>query len=157
MRIQEYAADCALSAAEEAFRYARAVPAEKLDWSPEGVGQTVMSMCRELAMTPSWAAFVFTPDEFKFDAETHASQKAEMETWTTVDDCENQFKQRMETLRDVYLGLSDEDLKKTKWLPFNGGRDHTFLELLDYPRWNCTYHLGQIAYIQILFGDKEMH
>jgi hypothetical protein len=29
--------------------------------------------------------------------------------------------------------------------------------MLEYPRWNATYHLGQIAFIQTLYGDKETH
>ena len=53
--------------------------------------------------------------------------------------------------------MPDERLSNTKWLPYNGGRDHTFLEMLDYVRWNCNYHTGQIAYIQTLYGDKEMY
>jgi hypothetical protein len=31
------------------------------------------------------------------------------------------------------------------------------IEMMDYPRWNFNYHNGQIAYIQTLYGDKEMH
>jgi hypothetical protein len=55
------------------------------------------------------------------------------------------------------LAMPDERLAETKWLPFNGGRDHTYLEMLEYPRWNATYHLGQVAYIQTLYGDREIH
>ena len=31
------------------------------------------------------------------------------------------------------------------------------IEMMDYPRWNFNYHLGQIAFIQMMYGDKEMH
>ena len=30
-------------------------------------------------------------------------------------------------------------------------------EMMDYPRWNFTYHVGQIAYIQTLLGDEKMY
>jgi hypothetical protein len=29
--------------------------------------------------------------------------------------------------------------------------------MLDYPRWNFNYHLGQIAYIQTHYGDKSLY
>ena len=53
--------------------------------------------------------------------------------------------------------MPDADLDKKRWLPYDGGRDFTMPEMMDYPRWNFNYHLGQIAYIQTLYGDKEMH
>ena len=61
------------------------------------------------------------------------------------------------TLFDAIRNCSDERLKETVWLPYDGGRDFTIQEICEYPRWNADYHLGQISYIQILYGDKEMH
>ena len=45
-------------------------------------------------------------------------------------------------------------------LPFGPGgsmKPFTIAEMADYPRWNFTYHLGQIGYIQTLYGDNAMH
>ncbi len=53
--------------------------------------------------------------------------------------------------------MPDERLSEKKWLPFDGGRDFSMPEMMDYPRWNFNYHLGQSAYIQTLLGDREMH
>ena len=65
MRLQDYIADSAREAAAMAFRYAKAVPADKLDWSPEG-GRSVLSICRELAMTPTWTSTTRRADWFPF-------------------------------------------------------------------------------------------
>jgi hypothetical protein len=152
MTVQEYIVHCAKEAAEEFFRYASAVPADKLEWSPLETGQSVLQMCREIAQTPTWTLQAFgappeNPDELREAALG----------LTTPEQCCAEFFKRFEGVRALFLGFADEDLAKTKWLPYNGGRDHNYLEMMDYPRWNCSYHTGQVAYIQILYGDKEMH
>jgi len=154
MRIQDYVADSAREAAGLFFRYARAVPADKLDWAPEG-GRSVLSMCREIALTPTWTMFAFQESHADWSEADAQAQKDEQAKWTTVEICEAEFYNRFAEVESFFRGMTDDDLKKTKWLPYNGGRDHTWLEMTDYPRWNLTYHLGQIGYIQTLYGDKE--
>jgi hypothetical protein len=156
MRLQDYIADEARNAAAEAFKYARAVPADRLDWAPEG-GRSVLSICRELAHTPTWCMSAFNADPGKFNPETLNAYKEKEKAWTTVEHCEAEFNRAFAEVDAFFRGMSDDDLTKTKWLPFNGGRDHTWLEMTGYPRWNCTYHTGQIAYLQTLYGDKEIY
>src|ERR1051326_6919305 len=93
MRIQDYVADSAKEAFESAFRYARAVPAEKLDWSPEG-GRSVLSMARELALTPTWCMSAFNSSPSDWSDETREAQRKEQESWTTVQACEDQWSRR---------------------------------------------------------------
>ncbi len=144
-------------AREEVFLYAVAVPEDRVEWRPLGMGQSVLGMARELAKTPDWAYYVLTGAQPE-DAESAAeSQRAEMESWATVADCEAACRRKLERLYALYRELPDSRLEETKWLPFNGGREHTYAELLEYPRWNFTYHLGQIAYIQTLFGDHGIY
>jgi hypothetical protein len=156
MTIQEHVINVAKEAADEAFRYAKAVPADKLNWSPEDKGRTVIDMCREMAKTPDWAYMVLTGAN-PMDESGREEQKAEMESWKSVEECHNACKTKLAKLEELYKSMPDEKLSQTRWLPFNGGRDHTFLEMLEYPRWNFTYHLGQIAYIQTLYGNREIY
>lgn len=156
MRVQDYIADSARDAAEMAFRYAKATPAKRLEWAPEG-GRSTIDICRELAMTPSWTLYAFGVSDEQWSEEAAEATRREQASWTTVEACEAEFKKRFAALDTFFRGLSDADLAKTKWLPYNGGRDHTFLEMMDYPRWNCTYHLGQIGYLQTLLGDTDEH
>jgi hypothetical protein len=153
-RLQDYVADQARDAAAMAFRYARAVPDEKLNWAPEG-GRSVLEICRELAVTPTWTLSALGQSEREWSEETMAEERREQAGWLTVDVCELEFWRRFERLETLFLGLTNDDLAKTKWLPYNGGRDHTYLEMMDYPRWNCTYRVGQIAYLQTLYGDRK--
>ena len=54
MKVVDYVVDCAKEAGEQAFKYARAVPEDKLSWVPLEGGRSVMSLVQELAMTPTW-------------------------------------------------------------------------------------------------------
>ncbi|RYD70926.1 MAG: hypothetical protein EOP84_25810 [Verrucomicrobiaceae bacterium] len=157
MRLQDRMIDVIEAAREAVFRYAFAVPEDRLEWKPLGAGQSVLRMARELAKTPDWAFWVLTNANPESPDDASAQQKAEMESWKTIPDCDAACQEKLVRVFDLYRSYSDEDLQRTKWLPFNGGRDHTYAELLDYPRWNFTYHLGQIAYIQTLFGDRGIY
>jgi hypothetical protein len=114
-------------------------------------------MCRELAMTPVWAVQVISESDADWSEETAAQQKQLMASWGTVAECKAQFEKNFPAWDSIVRNMSKEKFSETKWLPYNGGRDHTYLEMLDYVRWNCSYHLGQIAYIQTLYGDRNMY
>jgi hypothetical protein len=156
MRLQEYMVHAIQKQAQETFRYAKAVPEEKLQWSPLQGARTVLSICQELAMTPTWAVDTIQGND-QWTEEEFAEQKKIMDSWETVDACEKEFQSRFERLRELYLSLPEEKLAETRWLRYEGGRDFTYAEMLEYPRWNLNYHLGQIAYIQTLYGDREMY
>lgn len=158
MRYQDYSIKATRDAAKEAFKYAKAVPADKIEWKPLDAGRSVLDICRELTMCPTWAYEIIEGKEQpKWDEETMAAIQKEQSQWTTIEACETECNKRLDKLEGLYKNIADERLANTKWLPFDGGRDFTVEEMMDYPRWNFTYHLGQIAYIQILYGDKEMH
>jgi hypothetical protein len=157
MNYQQYIVDTTKKAAAEFFRNAHAVPAEKIDWSPLDAGRSVLDLCREIGMTPVWALSILGTEAMEWNEETAAKTKAAQDAWLTVADCEAIWNERFVALEAAYLNVPDERLSETKWLPYDGGRDFSFIEMMDYPRWNLNYHAGQICYIQILLGDKEMH
>ena len=157
MRLQKHMINVIESAREEVFRYALAVPEDRVAWKPLDAGQSVLSMARELAKTPDWAYYVLTGAQPENPEAAVDDQKVEMESWKNVGDCEAACREKLVRLYGLYRSMPDAQLSETKWLPFNGGRDHTYAELLDYPRWNFTYHLGQIAYIQTLYGDRQLY
>jgi len=158
MRLQDYVIDATREAARDAFKCAKAVPGDKVDWKPLDEGRSTLDMCRELAMCPKWAEDMLTGvPQPEWNEETMAAMKAEQEQWKTVEDCEGECNRRLESLFEVCRNMPDEKLKDTLWLPYDGGRDFTMAEIMEYPRWNFTYHLGQVSYVQTLYGDREMH
>jgi hypothetical protein len=158
MRFQDYISDETKKAATEAFRYAKAVPADKIEWKPMEAGRSVLEQCREMAKCPDWALDILAGKEMDFgNEEEMAKQFAEMGAWQTVEECERQCLAKLDKLAEHMRNTPDEKLSDTRFLPFDGGRDFTWAEMMDYPRWNFNYHLGQIAYVQTLYGDKDMH
>jgi hypothetical protein len=157
MRYQDYIVGQIEAAAKEFFRNARAVPEDKLDWSPMDAGRSVLDQCREIAMTPTWAHDILTEKPMEWSEESIAALKELQASWTTVDACEAQFRERLETMKAAFLAFPDARLEETRFLPYDGGRQFTYIEMMDYPRWNLNYHYGQVAFIQTLLGDKEMH
>lgn len=153
MRIQDYVIHASKEAAEEFFHYADATPPDKLDWKPLDTGRSILGLAREIAVTPTWAWRALTGAAWSEEQETQ--DREEMSGWLTLDHCKAAQKERLNQWAEVVAAMPDEQLSQTKWLPFNGGRDHTYLELLGYVRWNSTYHLGQVAYIQRLYGDHK--
>lgn len=158
MRLQDYMIDVTRTAAAEAFKCAKATAADKVDWSPMDNGRSVLNQCREMAMCPKWAEDIIGGAPMpEWNEETAAAIQAEQEQWKTVEDCEAECNRKLESLFEMYRNMPDERLSESKWLPYDGGRDFKMPEMMDYPRWNFNYHLGQISYIQTLYGDKEMH
>lgn len=158
MRLQDYMIEVTEQAKNEAFKYAKAVPADKVDWKPLDAGRSVLDQCREMAMCPDWARSIINNDpQPEWNEETMARIKQEQEQWKTVEECEAECNRRLANLYDYFREMPDERLTESKWLPYDGGREFGMPEMMDYPRWNFNYHLGQIGYIQTLYGDKDMH
>jgi hypothetical protein len=157
MHLQTYMIDTTRAAAAEAFRYAKAMPEDKVDWKPLDAGRSVLDLCRELALCPTWCYDTIEGKAGDWTEEVVEASRREQEQWKSVEACEAECNRRLEILFDLFSNMPDERLAETRWLPYDGGRDFTMPEMMDYPRWNFNYHLGQIAYIQTLYGDKENH
>jgi hypothetical protein len=158
MRFQDYIIDSIQSAFNETFRYAKSVPEDKLTWKPLDLGRSVLDQCQELAQSPGYVAGMIKGEKMpEMSPEAWQKVMEERQAWTTVEDCERVGKERLGALFEAIRTCPDERLKDTVWLPYDGGRDFTIQEIMEYPRWNANYHTGQINYIQTLYGDKDMH
>lgn len=143
------------------FNNARAVPADKITWAPEGA-RSVLSVCQECAQAPGWSTVMITERAIRFEAGKDMNEDSwedavkERSAWTTIDECERVCRERTAKLIEAIRAFPEEDLEKTLFLPFTG-KDHPYWDLMMYPQWNATWHVGQIAYIQTMLGDQEMH
>jgi hypothetical protein len=158
MRFQDYIIDSIQRAYDGAFKSAKAVPADKLTWKPLDLGRSALDQLQELAQAPGYVTGTIKGEpQAGHDPETWEKLLAERQAWTTIEACEQEAAKNLGVLFDAIRNCSDERLKETVWLPYDGGRDFTIQEIVEYPRWNANYHEGQIGYIQTLYGDKEMH
>jgi uncharacterized damage-inducible protein DinB len=145
-------------AAREAFKYAKNVPADKLDWKPLDSGRSVLDICREMACCAGWSDQILKGQPFpEWNEEMQAELEARNSAWTTAEACEEECNRQLEVFIATVKDFPDEKLSDTFVLPFDGGQTITMRENMQYPLWNFTYHQGQIAYIQTLYGDKQMY
>lgn len=158
MRFQDYIIDSIQKGFDEVFRYAKFVPEDKLTWKPLDLGRSVLDQCQELAQSPAYVTSMIAGEKMpEMSQESWQKVMEERQAWTTVEECERIGKERLAALFEAIRNCPDERLKETVWLPYDGGRDFTIQEIMEYPRWNANYHAGQISYVQTLYGDKEMH
>lgn len=158
VRYQEYVADSTKGAFEQFFSYAKNVPEDKVEWAPAEGGRSVLSLAREIAMTPIWAVDTIEGRDNHEDQDAYIKQMEQMQAeMKTVADCEAFCYKHLDSLLKMMREMPDDRLSDTRWLPYEGGRDFTMVEMFDYARWNANYHLGQVAYIQLCYGDKEMY
>lgn len=141
------------SALKMLFASARRMPEDKLNWSPLDAGRTVMDQLQECAIT----ADMFLP---YFDASYTPMAKGYEEfgaissQWKTIDECEAKCKELTAKLTAAIEATPAEKMAEVHDLPW--GEKHTLGAIATFHAWNMTYHLGQINYIQTLYGDKEM-
>lgn len=155
MNYQEYIVGSMKQQVADFFKAVKKVPAEKLEWKPLDAGRSVLDQAQEVAMSFTWSADMLQ-GKVNFSEEAFAEDKAVMSAWTTVEECEKQAGERLAAWESLVSSYPDEKLKETVWLPYDGGRDFTMMEVMEYPRWNAGYHEGQVNYIQVLYGDTSM-
>lgn len=143
------------------FRNAHAVPQDKIEWTPGEGMRSVLDLCRECAQSPGFATQILTTRKVDFGVDTlegDAWEEMEKETkaWKTIADCEQVARERTAKFVEAVNAFPEGDLEETIFLPFTD-KDHPYWDIMGYPHWNNTWHTGQIAFIQKMLGDHEMH
>jgi hypothetical protein len=138
------------------FSTVRAMPEDKLDWQPMGIGRSALDQVRECAQAPSWFSVLLAKREFVFDQERYQEMVEERSQWD-LDTCEKLCRKNTKVLAKVIQGFPEEDMLKTMSVPLAENLEWSFFDIMNLHYWNTVYHIGQINYIQTLYGDKEMH
>lgn len=135
------------------FNYARAVSADKVDWKPLDSGRSVLDMAQECAQSPDWGVGLMKMGGFSgFDDDMMQKMRDERAQWTSVDECERVCRERADKLFEAIRAFPDEKMDETIELPW-GKKTFAWWEIMGLLNWNLTYHLGQVAYVQTLYGD----
>lgn len=143
---------------EQLFKYAKAVPPDKVSWSAGGDARTTLDICQECVQAPKWTIDMLETRSVggDFSDDAWAAIMAERQQWDTVDKCEAEANLRTAKLIETIKAFPDAEMSDTLFLPFTG-KDHPYWDIMLYPYWNNTWHTGQIAFIQRLLGDKQMY
>ena len=158
MDYKEHAVSATQKAYDMLYRTARAMTEEKLQWKPLDQGRSVIDQLQECARVPRWIAGVLRLRALPPTSEgERAKALEESKQWKTLDQLESVFRNHLEQLFSAIREFPEAELEKKITLPFGRGVERTLAEMMLLPQQNAIYHIGQINYIQTLYGDLEMH
>jgi hypothetical protein len=157
MKIQDTIISANKDATDALFKAARRVPADKLDWKPLDEGRSVLDICAEVALSPTWPlGLAFSPEPFQMTDEIMAELTAEKAALKSLDQCEATAAANLATFNEAVANVPDEKFETTVTVTFSPTPEWSFFDALMVHHWNAVYHAGQINYIQTLYGDKGM-
>jgi hypothetical protein len=157
MKVQDLAIEMTERANTAFLRAARAMPEDKLAWSPEGARST-LDLLQEVAGSAMWPVMLGLAETVPIFDPGQMQQAAEVrKALDTVDKCAAELESNTQKLREFLGSFPDERLAEKMALPFGPDMVMTRAEILFTHYWNATYHTGQICYLQTMLGDREMH
>ncbi len=139
-------------AVDDLFRSARAMPPEKLAWQASETSRTPSDILRECALSLKWPQSILSGTDLNSQP-AQGEEEQEMD----LDACEALARKNLTETIDFIRSYPEDDLDRVISLPFAPELNLTVAEILASPYWNITYHLGQINYVQMAYGDREMH
>ncbi len=147
----------ATSAALDSFlAHAEAFPEDKRAWRPLDQGRSLVSLILGTASMAEWAEKVAR--ENRADPMSEEDEKAYREL-TSRDvpyaDALEDMKKAVHGAIAAIRAMPDEALDVRHELMPEWSM--TTYECASSAHWQLTYALGQAAYLQLLYGDKEMH
>ena len=149
------------SSRDQLVRTAQAVPDARLNWRPLDNGRTVLDLLGDAAQSPQMATLFLgagsekpSPDAMR---QWFQKMREERASWTR-DECLQHLQTNMESASTAIRALSPEQLAEPLTLPMGGGMT------LPMGAWwmaiinrSLTARMGQINYIQTLYGDCAPH
>ncbi len=149
LTLQQFFADGARKAAEDLEAAVLRIPEDKRAWSPMGDARTALDQAAECAIlcgstakliqTRSWDSLGSMDEYFQ--------KKAELaKDWGQI---QATLKENSAKVADTIRGVPDADLGVEIAMPWG---PMTIAQVISYPYWNMSYHLGQINYIAIMLG-----
>ena len=150
--VQEFLADATQKAAtvlEAAFLN---LPEDKRAWSSADSARTALDQMAECALLCGNTADLIEsrqwPETFSF--EEYARDKAALaQNWDSVKPL---LDKNVAKAAAVIRAFPDEDLEISVDMPWG---PMTLAQIMTYPHWNMSYHLGQINYIASILGCLE--
>lgn len=97
----------------------------------------------------------FLADTFKNMAVAPMDESGwEQHGFASLDDCKAAWEQAKPALFDAIKNFPQDKLEESIVTPWG---TFTCVQFMAYCYWNPMWHAGQMAYIQMIHGDAEMH
>ena len=120
------------------------LPEDKRNWSPMGSARTALDMVAECAILHGTTAGVIRNRAFdpSFDFGKFGADKAALaEDWPKL---QALLESNAAAISAAIMEVPDEDLNQSIAMPWG---PMPLADLIAYPYWNMSYHLGQINYL----------
>lgn len=124
------------------LKAARAVPTEKANWKPMPTGKSAQEILAHVGMANYFFAALL-----KGTAPTQTSEP------TTYQDALKLFEQSKASLIETIRSVDPKTFDEKRTMPW--GEERSIKDLITSPMPHMSYHWGQIAYLQTLWGDQE--
>jgi uncharacterized damage-inducible protein DinB len=132
---------------EDLWRNVGAMPADKLTWKPAETSRTAQELIEEIVSATVYNTAVLTTKTSADDAWVSVAGKS-------LKELEQLQRAGVAEFLAAVKEFPESEYTEQITLPWGA---MTYFDVMSYNYWNLMYHIGQIAYIQTLYGDKEMH
>jgi uncharacterized damage-inducible protein DinB len=153
MTMQESVAQSTLAAMESLITAVKKMPEDKQHWRPLDAGRSAFDQLKECAAAPDLFLVHLDPNHTPMAA-SYEELKTVQDSWTTLEEVETILRAQTQKLADIVRQFPSENLGEKRAMPW--GAEHTLAEIVAFHEWNMTYHVGQVSYIQTLYGDHSM-
>lgn len=133
------------------FETCRKVPADKLDWRPLDTGRSTLDQAQEVALSPLWVPGLLKARGF--DPSIFGGFEEAKTKLTDLDACEARANENLKKLVESVRAFPETEYEAEVEFPWG---KYTWLQTMTFASWNATYHMGQVSYIQTLYGDQSM-
>lgn len=140
-------------AMDDLLRFARAVSDDRLTWRPAEHARSVLEILQECVAVPLMLRqLLLERPQQPIDVSGYFNSASQLKT---VAECEQALRANTEQFLSAVQETPESDLHATLMFPW--GAPASVARVMGGHYWNLTYHLGQIAYIQLLYGDTKMY
>jgi len=153
--IQSVAASLTEKAIHDLVAVANATPEDKVTWRPAPDVRPVLEQLVECCLANQmWADILRTHIHALLPDGVASRAYEELDTLPRVT---QHLQVTGSRLIGIIRGLPDAALPIIVAFPWKPREGRPIAECCLHACWNMTYHLGQISYIQTLYGDQEEH
>jgi hypothetical protein len=153
--VQEVAARLTEKAASDLILTVRAMPDKRANWQPFPDARPVLEQVVECCLAcEMWTNILQTHVHSMLPEGVAARAYKELDT---IDKATARLAKSSAGLAAVMRGLPDADLAVVVPFPSKPQAGRPLADCCHHACWNMMYHMGQVSYIQTLYGDWDEH
>jgi len=147
--LQSFLAAATKKAADELEAALLRLPEDKRGWAPADSSRSALDQAAECAMLSGSTSELIKTRKWNFEGDfsEYLRKKSELaQSWSGV---KTVLDENIANVVEAIAAVPTEDLEAEVKTPFG---TMTLAQIISYPYWNMTYHLGQINYLASILG-----